>query len=190
MTDKKKYPAALGLHVAKEICDVLKPLCHRLVIAGSLRRRKKFIGDVEILYITKTENRKDRGDMFETETVFLVDEQIQKWIKAGVLELRPNVNGGTTFGVKNKLMIHCATGMPLDFFCETDEANWSRSLVIRTGPKELNLKLIASAAERGIAVHAYGNALTEILNGSVIPCASEKAFFEICGVAYLEPWER
>ena len=145
--------------------------------------------DVEILYNSKTEKRPDPQDMFKTITVNLVDETIQTMEGVGVLERRRNTLGRESFGPLNKLMRHRASGIPVDLFCEPSLHDWWRSLVIRTGPKELNVRLITTAAKRGVGVHAYGTGLTD-MRGAPIACESEEQFFEICGARYLAPKDR
>ena len=189
MSDKPRFPADEAKAVAAEIMRWLDPACDRLVIAGSIRRQQPTVSDVEILYHSKTENRNDPADMFASIDVNLVDEVIATMENAGVLERRKNVAGRETFGPLNKLMRHRVSGIPVDLFSEPSLAGWCRSLVIRTGPKELNVRLITTAAKRGIGVHAYGTGLTDI-RGNPIACESEEQFFEICGARYLQPKDR
>jgi len=61
MSAKVKYPRMAALSVAKELCDLLKPVTQRLIVAGSLRRRKEQVGDVEIVFIPKWEHRQVRS---------------------------------------------------------------------------------------------------------------------------------
>lgn len=189
MSDKPRFSAEEANTVAAEILCWLDPACRRLVVAGSLRRQKPTVGDVEILYTPTYELRADPQDMFNTLTINLADEAIAKMEKEGVLERRKNVAGRENFGPLNKLMRHRSTGIPVDLFCEPSLDDWWRSLVIRTGPKELNVRLITTAAIYKINVHAYGPGLTNFL-GEPIPCDSEERFFEICGMKYLEPKDR
>lgn len=121
MTDKPRFPNALGMVVAAEICAALKPVCKKLVVAGSLRRRKPTIGDVEILYVGEFETRQHPEDMFASINVNLADEAIAKLESSGVLERRKNVNGSTMYGPKNKLMRHVASGIPVDLFSVPQE---------------------------------------------------------------------
>src|SRR5207249_2769202 len=44
----KRWPAQQAADVAIELGRILKPLCSRIVIAGSLRRHKPFVGDIEL----------------------------------------------------------------------------------------------------------------------------------------------
>ena len=61
---KVTFPRAVAIQVARELCEALKPHCERLIVAGSLRRGKQEVGDVEILYIPKRGLGKD-GELFE-----------------------------------------------------------------------------------------------------------------------------
>lgn len=119
--EKPRFPNAVGMKVAAELCAALKPVCERLIVAGSLRRRKQTVGDVEILYIGKTEVRQDPADMFASITVNLADEAIAALEKSGALERRKNVNGSEMYGPKNKLMRHRASGLPVDLFSVLQE---------------------------------------------------------------------
>ncbi len=98
------------------------------------------------------------------------------------------VDGRTTWGPKNKLAIHCETGIAVDFFATTIE-NWWVSLVIRTGGKATNLKLTTGALDKGMHLNAYGSGFT-LQNKQVVPARSEREVFELAGVPYREPWER
>ena len=111
---KQRFDRALALTVARELCRALEPVTTRLIVAGSLRRRKETVGDVEILFVPRTESR--RVDLIHTEDFDLARERIDALLSDGVLEMRPNVTGGTSWGGKNKLALHVATGVPVDLF--------------------------------------------------------------------------
>lgn len=185
---KQKFSPQTGMSVAAELCAVLEPACEKIAVAGSLRRGKQAIGDLELLFIGKTESRPDPDNMFGAVSVNLADEAIAALEKSGVLERRENINGSTTYGPKNKLMRHVKTGLPVDLFATTPE-NWCVSLVIRTGSKETNLRLTTGAQKRGRSLMAYGCGVRES-DGNIIPATSEQHVFELCGVEYLEPEKR
>lgn len=188
MSDKPKFPQAEALAVAKELCAQLAPHCERIEIAGSIRRRKPMVSDIEVLFIPKQAERKI--DLFLSGFEDLADLWLTDALRRGILAARPNKKGVATWGAQNKYATHMATGIPVDFFA-TDAAGWARSIVIRTGPKEFNIRLIQSAHRRGIKVHAYGPAaLVMEATGRVLECATERDFFLLCGILYREPWER
>jgi DNA polymerase/3'-5' exonuclease PolX len=187
-TDKQKWPLEIAMLVADEIVAILKPDCQRIAILGSLRRQKPQVGDIEILFSPKYEER--RAGLFDTVRESLSEEAIQRLLDTDFLSQRPNVNGGFTWGRLNKLAIHRNSGIPVDLFCEPDVRDWPRSMAIRTGPKEFNIELMATAPKVGYIAHAYGEALHKASNGERFIVETEREFIEVCGLKYLEPKDR
>lgn len=187
MNSKKRWLRAEALAVAEKLKEELAPICDRIEIAGSLRRGKSKVGDIELLYVSKTEFQNDPRDMFSKRLVALADERLEKWLCAGIIIKRPSIVGVTTWGFENKFAVHADTGIPVDFF-RTDESRWWVALVIRTGSKETNLKLATEAKRRGRRLIAYGQGVE--VSGLVHRCISERDVFELCGVPYLEPQDR
>lgn len=186
MSEKQRWPYPVAMPIAEQIMENLSPFCERIVIAGSLRRMKGAVGDIEILYIPKIEQR--QADMFSTELMDLANEALGNWLASGLISKRPSIDGKFAWGPKNKLALHSSTGMPIDFFATTAE-NWHVSLVIRTGGKDTNLKLTTAAQARGASLNAYGCGIT-LAGGDVIPAKSERHVFELCGVPYQDPEDR
>lgn len=175
-----KYPLAVAAAVADELVKLIEPVCERIIVAGSIRRKKPQVGDVEIVYIPKFTSRK--VDMFNESRFNLVDEQLQTMIQSGVLIVR----GG--WGEKNKFAIHTKSGIPVDLFSTTVE-NWWVTMTFRTGGKTNNLKLTTGANRIGRSLNAYGCGVT-CSDNSVIPATSERHVFELCKVDYKEPEDR
>lgn len=185
--EKPRFPNAVGMKVAAELCAALKPVCERIIVAGSLRRRKPTVGDVELLYIGKTEVRQDPTDMFASITIDLADEAIAALEKSGGLERRKNVNGSEMYGPKNKLMRHRASGLPVDLFAATTE-NWWNYLVCRTGPADSNTRICIAAQQRGWKWNPYGAGFSR--DGETRAMESEAEVFAFVGLPYAQPEER
>lgn len=185
MSDKPQYPREQAIEVARGLCELLKPVTARLVVAGSLRRNKATVGDVELLFVPAFADR--QFDMFTTVPFDLASEAIGNLLNNGTLTKRPNKEGHFTWGEKNKLAVH-RSGVPVDLFSTTEE-NWWVSLVIRTGGKATNLKLTTGAQSRGMRLNAYGSGFT-LQNQQSLVCTSEREVFEIAGVPYAEPEDR
>lgn len=186
MNEKHRWPHAEALSIAEEIRADLYPFCYKIEIAGSIRRKKADVGDIEILLIPKTEMR--QVGLFDLEPFDLAHEELNRRLSCGWLEKRKGENGTTSWGPKNKLAIHTGTGIAVDFFTTTPE-NWWVSLVIRTGGKETNLKLTNGALAKGMHLNAYGSGIT-LQNQQVIPARGERHVFELCGVPYQQPEDR
>jgi len=188
MSDKPKFARAVALEVAREVCALLKPHCEpdRLIVAGSLRRRKEQVGDVELVYVSKLELA--AADLFSVDSVPVVDRVLSGLLAAGTVGKRHTVTGAETWGPKNKLAFHIASGVPLDFFATT-EAAWFNYLVCRTGGAANNTWIAGAALRKGWRWNPYGAGFTD-RSGELVPVRSEREAFELVGLPYREPWER
>lgn len=184
--NKTKFLHAAALAVAEELQAMLAPACHRIAMAGSLRRQKLEVGDIELLFVPRLSERPE--GLFDTKIVDVCSEVVEGLLTKGILAKRPNVNGAFTWGERNKLAIHVPSGIPVDLF-GTSVENWWVSLVIRTGSKETNLALTTGANKQGASLMAYGCGV-KWSDDSVTPATSEQHVFEMCGVPYKEPRER
>lgn len=170
------------LPVAERFVDLLAPYCERIAIAGSIRRNRPKVGDIEILFVPKV--RVESVDFFATKEIPLTEAIFENLLATGEVSLRFGVSGSTAWGLKNKLGI-TKNGVPIDFFSTSIE-NWFVSLVIRTGSKRTNLSLTTGAQKLGRRLNAYGSGVT-CSDYSVIPARSEEDVFKLCGVPYMDP---
>lgn len=192
-----KYPRALALEVTKEIVEALRPHCDRLIVAGSLRRRKEEVGDIEILYISHFSESADPIDLFGgTIRVNQTEEMIrQLCADRGIIKPRRNVCGSEMWGPWNKLGTHIKTGIPIDLFATTHRA-WFNYLVCRTGSKENNMRIASAAQAKGWAWKPYSSGFVRTKplyagdQEKTHTVHSEEDVFKFVGLPYLEPWER
>jgi len=170
----------MELHKAKAIAEELKRLlesaCEKIVIAGSIRRQKPEVGDIELLCVPRYINGVDQ-----------LDREIGALVDRRIVGFRRNKLGSKVYGPKNKLMVHLPSRIGVDIFSTTDQC-WAVSLVVRTGGAETNKRIATAALRRGWHWHAYGRGFTTP-DGEVI-CHSEREVFEAVGMPYLKPWER
>lgn len=186
MSDKVKFPYADALAVARELCTALKPVTSRLIVAGSMRRRKEKVGDVEILFVPRFQAVP--FDLFGTVVqMSMADDALAGLLENGTLAKRLNVNGSEMWGEKNKLARHVASGIPVDLFSAT-EANWFNYLVCRTGPGPSNIAIASAAQRMGWQWNPYGVGFSR--DRAVHAVGSEREVFEFVGLPYREPWDR
>lgn len=162
--------------IAENLKKQLSPFCEKIEIAGSVRRLKPEPKDIELLCVPSY-----RGE------VNLLDSQITMLMSERVLALRRNKRGGTTYGPKNKLLLHPESGIGIDVFSTTEECWWV-ALAIRTGPKESNITIAKAAIRKGWRLLAYGSGFNT--HQGLVRCKSEREVFELVGLPYQEPWER
>jgi DNA polymerase/3'-5' exonuclease PolX len=186
---KSKFPREKALEVAREIHSALQPHAVRIKVAGSLRRGMRFVSDIEFVVIPKVEMLD--SDLFgdvktpRDETAL----EIERLIGWGALAKRRNSIGSETWGQKNKLALHVASGIPVDFFFTT-ERNWFMTLFVRTGPKALNIKVATLAKKKGWHLEAYGCGFYNPSLRTTFPVDSEEAIFRFVGLPFIPPDRR
>jgi len=162
--------------IAENIKAVLESSCQRIVIAGSIRRQKPDVGDIELLCIP-----------IYIAGVDILDARIKALIRFNMLGYRLNKLGRKVYGPKNKLLTHLPSGIGVDIF-STDEECWPVALVVRTGGKVSNMRIATAALKQGYRFHAYGRGFSTP-SGEIV-CHSEREVFGVVGLSYLEPWKR
>ena len=185
-TPKPRFPRADAIAVARELVGFLTPAVNRLVIAGSLRRRRPAVGDVEVLYIPKFFTERD--GLFDTRNVNMADLELETLLKACILRKRTTASGAEPWGPKNKFAVHTRTGIPVDLF-QAAEANWWNYLVCRTGSADTNIRIASAAKAKGWTWKPYGAGFLDD-HGAWRLVRSEQDVFTLAGLPYLEPWQR
>lgn len=174
--------------MAEDLITLLRPVCQRIEIAGSVRRKKALVGDVELLAISKTSPAYLSFTPDRPRMEFLhLDARVLELIAKGILDYRLNKKGSRTYGRLNKLLVHVPSEIPVDLFSTTAE-NWGMAWVVRTGPRELNIKMMSRFKALGLKGHAYGS--VEGPGGEVYPCPTEEEVFRLLGWPYRPPERR
>jgi len=170
--EKQRFSWNQAAATSFHLCTYLATKSEKLTVAGSIRRNRPFVGDIEILVVPRPG--------FDSILDFLISRH--------VFDYRLNSGGRRAFGPMNKLLVHVASGIPVDIFCTTPEC-WPVALVVRTGPKESNIRICMAAQKRGLKFNPYGRGFTRN-DGTEIICRSEQEVFETVGLPYLPPEER
>lgn len=198
MSDKPKFPHAKAMAVAEKIVEALAPVCARIEIAGSLRRKKPLVGDVEIVYVPKFTEVPDARELFPGKLIRVnaTDLIIAELIERGSLARRPKTDGKTfTWGEWIKLAVAVKTGVPVDLFATTQE-DWWNVLVCRTGSAESNTRIAGEALRRGWQWNpspsggGFRREAAHDREAEFVRMHSEEEVFRFVGLDYLEPEKR
>ena len=185
--EKRRWPIEVAEPVAKSLVKRLSPYCQGIEVAGSIRRRKVQVGDIELLCISKVTSSQDMFGGLAT-SYYALDEALEDMTRGGdLLQRRLNKVGRPTFGPSNKLLVHTPTGIPVDVF-SASEQNWGMTMVVRTGPREFNVRMMARFLELGMKGHAYGGVTDS--QGNEVDCPDEATVFRLLGWPWIPPWER
>lgn len=204
--EKPKFDARMALDVAGELCPLIMPLCEegepaRLIkVCGSLRRRKKMVGDIEIVFAPRmTCVRAVQRDLFGAVLAPAVHEPVthallDELVRQGVLVKRQKSNGALTgWGPWNRFATHVESGVPVDFFGCTLASFWN-TVTCRTGGAKTNTRICMAAQVKGWhwepSPEEAGFQRLTGLGRERHAVQSEREVFEFVGMDYLEPWER
>ncbi len=192
--EKPRFDRATAEFVAKELLSHLAPHCDQIEVAGSYRRGKKTVGDIEIVFVPKYHHGWRADFLLHTPEIADTDVIIDGMLANYILAKRAlETKAGTAWGKKNKLAIHRATGLPVDLFTATRE-NFANYLVCRTGGAKSNVAICNAAIAKGWKWNPYGEGFsrpaTQPEKREIHTCATEREVFEFVGLPYLEPHER
>jgi DNA polymerase/3'-5' exonuclease PolX len=188
MSTGARLPLADALHIAGRIKGQLDPACSRLEIAGSIRRRKPDVGDIEFVAVPR----------FREEPSSLWGDKTQISVLAEVLaiEEREEVLERLAGGERYVKLRHLRSGLQVDLFLVLPPAQWGVIHLIRTGPADYSQWLVTYARRQGM--HVVNGALHNGLgipgrddcSCEVIPTPEERDVYTALGLPYIEPWER
>lgn len=169
MSNNAKRPYSEMIVIAEEIKSALEPHVHRIEIAGSLRRKKDLISDIEIVLIPKPYET----GLFATGIAEVIDD----W---------KTMRGSLDKHCKYTQRVY--KGTPVDlFFCEFE--NWGNTLAVRTGSADYSFKVLASGWKKA-GYESRENYLYEIGTDNKIILLEEKDLFDLISVPYIEPEKR
>lgn len=170
MSSGRKIPWPIAAELAQRFCQDLLPVAKRVKTAGSVRRRKPEVGDIEIVVEPVV---REVGLFNENlPDVDLIRSVADRWgtIKKGGLKM---------------IQVEIPEGICVDLFVVTPPAQWGSILAIRTGPVELGKHAVTCMRERGFR-HVEGHVVEEA-SGQLIPTPREEDFFAVAGLPCLAP---
>ena len=177
------YPADQAMQVAVAIAEAIGDVCERVAIAGSLRRGRPRVHDVDLVVISKQAvvPKKAPTLLDRTEQVPAIHVRLQELSDQNkICALRLAEKICRFDAVRSQI--------PVDIYL-ADEITWPTLFLIRTGSKAHNIKLCQHARRLGWKLHANGSGL-ERPDGSFAIVRTEEAIFRHLNLAYKRPEER
>ena len=158
-----RYPLGDALPVAEQILNALRavPGVTKTAVAGSARRRKETIGDLDLLVAA------DNAEM--------VMETFCNLSQAADVELR-----GPT---KSRIVLPSGLGVDLRVL---PAENWGTLLSYFTGSQAHNVKLRELAQRKGLSLNEYS--FTKVDSGEEILCETEEDVYRTLGLPIIAPY--
>lgn len=166
----------------------LNEACERIEIAGSLRRRRPDVGDIELVAVPDIHTVPD--GMFGTRQVNRLSERVDVLIEAGLLGSHPT---DPKRGAKYSKVIHRPSGLQVDLFSASAET-FGLIYLIRTGPGAYSQRFVTDIRRR--ALHVADGQLHRGSLGcgsyacEVIPTPAEADVYAAAGWPFVAPEDR
>lgn len=150
--------------IADEVIKRLSPYCSKIEVAGSIRRQKATVKDIDLVLIP--------SDLWN----------LEHEINSLARPFTPKLSG-------DKLKrFNYTGGVQIDLYF-ADEHTWATLLLIRTGSAGNNIRLASLAQKRGWRLKANGEGLFDE-NGKRIAGDSEESIYEALDLPWQRPEER
>lgn len=177
------YPAHTAMQVALAIVEAIGDVCERVAIAGSLRRGRARVHDIDLVVISKKVivPKKKPTLLDRTEEVPAIHVRLQELSDQNkICALRLAEKICTFSAVRSQIKV--------DLYL-ADPQTWPTLLLIRTGSKNHNIRLCQHAKRIGWKLHAGGEGL-ERPDGSFAQVETEEDIFHHLALPYKRPEER
>lgn len=158
---KASIPYSEAKEKAEELKALLLPYCSQLEIAGSIRRQKDWIGDIELVGIASNRNQ--------------LALKLYEIAKIGVKRDARQVK----FSYR---------GMQVDFFLPQVH-DFGRQFAIRTGSADFSFKTLAVQWKRKGFVGS-DEGLRNVDTWEIANVPTEEEFFKLIGLKWIDPRDR
>lgn len=190
MSGGERIPLDEALGAARALAYLIKDACVRVEIAGSIRRKKPTIGDIDLVVEPFVADVFDMFGEASGETANLTDERLQELVAAGKVGKRLDRNGRPTWGEQLKRATY--HGLNVDIQSVLDVDTWGMWMLIRTGPADFNCRMVTPRWQGGLLPPGMevrdGFQLWRM--GARVPTPTEQDVFAAYGLDYVEPEAR
>jgi len=177
--------------IGMEVVEAMAPGCDRVMIAGSVRRGKAEVKDIEIVYISRMVE--EQVDLFNVAEMPATEGLIGDLVRNGFWHFDDQVkrNGPLHKRLVRPIYNSPGVGVPrvvIELFRAVIE-NWGLILALRTGPADFNRLLVTRLTGAMPAdMQMRGGFLWR--RGQRLETPTEEIFFEEIGVPCWAPEER
>lgn len=182
------YEEARG--IAHEMVRLLEPACKSVKIAGSIRRAKLDIGDIDLVIEPLLIPTPDLFGGEDGPPVNAFNDLCDEMVELGIWAKRLDKNGRQCWGSDLKRAVY--RGLSVDLQTVSDHDTWGMWFLIRTGPAAWNKRIVTPQRKGGLlpAGCEFRDGFQLWRWGERIPTPTERSVFEALGIDFLNPWER
>jgi len=159
----------MAQELAEKIVATISHLCEKIEVAGSIRRKKAEVGDIDIVVIPKP-------FMWGRIPIVMRSE----------LDAKPGIGGSELIRMYVPFANSPDGQAQVDFYAAKRET-WGVILLIRTGSTDHNIRLCTHAKALGMMLSASRGVLEK---GMVIASKTEEEIFKALILPYVSPGDR
>jgi len=190
---KTTIPLDVAERAATRLVNTLAPACSRIEVAGSIRRGKPEVGDIELVAIPsvlETTQLDLFGEVRSVHARNLLDEELERLIAMRAIRRTPPDGARAAWGEHYKKFWLAAGGqvVQVDLFLARED-NWGALFCIRTGPAAFSQALVTHLKLR-TPYRQQDGALVVEATGELVPVPEEADYFRLAGVPVIPPAER
>jgi DNA polymerase/3'-5' exonuclease PolX len=172
---KTKIPLAVAREVANQLVEQMAPACKRIEVAGSIRRCRLEIGDIEIVAIP---------------TVGMYD-LTDSWLSSGVIRHTDPRRWGSRLRSFRLAVKGLEDDVQVDLFLQPDPATWGVNMMIRTGSADFSRRMVTKRSAGGFMPDCYQVREARVWAGArLLDTPEEEVIFHTWGMAYVVPPQR
>jgi DNA polymerase/3'-5' exonuclease PolX len=179
---KSQRPLTEAERIAAAIVADLAPFCARIQVAGSVRRRKEFVGDIEVVAIPCYAPAGLFGDCMAN----------LLWEHLHASDAYRFTKGDHANGRYYQLVLPAHPGLQLDLFLAQPD-NWGLTLLVRTGSAAFSTAMLARWKRRqGLGRAQPGSVDGRLVtrDGRAVPTPEEATVFQLLEMQPVPPEQR
>lgn len=178
MSDRPRQPYADMMRTASLLVEKLRPACHRIEIAGSLRRCKPLVSDIEIIAVPVAIPNLIGEPQLKSELDVLLDDLPVNFTKRGTRYQQFWFDG-------SHLPFY------VDLFLQPDPATWGVNMMLRTGSAEFSHRMVTPQSAGGYKPDGYEVRSARVWhNGATVETPNEEDVFDLWKMPFVDPRER
>lgn len=172
---KTKMRLDMARDVANQLVTYFQPDCKRIEVAGSIRRCKPDVGDIEILAVPTIKLYELLDDLLSEGKIYHVTPK--RWgnkLRAFRLPLK-----------------YLDDSVQVDLFLQPNPTTWGVNLMIRTGSAEFSRKMVTKRSAGGFMPDHFRIYDARVWAGAkVLETPEEEDVFRLWGMDYVLPPQR
>lgn len=176
--NRNRIPLCEATEQANAVVKALEPYCTTIQIAGSIRRRKPDVGDIEIVCLPKRQGFVINQQIQLFEAIEKEKQPLPEFIR--VVDQWKRVKGQASGKYTQRIL---QSGVKLDLFIATPE-NYGYLLAMRTGSSEFSKKQLA---DRWVMQGYESKDGILRRDGKVYTFPKEEDLFDLLRIKWIEP---